>query len=152
MWYNERQDNRIISYRNWRLELEELPLEEQLNKIAHDWAYVPRSMHYLTPDDPDTWPTPWELIHDNIYCDLSVCLGMFYTAILLGKTDIEKARLLVYNSKSNWINLSSFEDGKYILNWNQREVVNTEHVPAQEELKYVYSVEDIPALKKEFGR
>lgn len=151
MWYYESKRNRIQSYRSWRLSLATLSTSEQLQQIAIQWGAAPRSNHYLVHDDCKNWPDPWELITDNIYCDLSVCLGMFYTAALLGKIDIESSKLLVYNDKSNWINLSSFDQGKYILNWNHQEIVNTGQLPKDLELHYSYGVKDLPFLSREIN-
>ena len=50
---------------------------------------VPISNHYLHSDFIKDWPTPWELLSDNIYCYYARALGMFYSMRLLGNNTLE---------------------------------------------------------------
>lgn len=34
------------------------------------------------PWDTATWPTPWELLEENVYCDCCILLGICYTLAL----------------------------------------------------------------------
>jgi len=139
MWFNQSPDNRIPSWRDWRNELEKLSLSEAVNKVAQDWAKVPTVTHYLAPDRIADWPNPWQLITDNLYCDLSVALGMHYSLALLEKTEITDLRLQVYRIPEGWLNLSSINQGKYVLNYNHGNVVNSSQLNiSQKELVFEY--------------
>jgi len=73
---------------------------------------------YLHWDDWPDWPTPWELLNDNIYCDLARALGMLYTIIMIDPQDhVELARC-------DQDNLVRVQQGKYILNWCPGDIVN----------------------------
>ena len=124
MWFNQPADGRILEWRNWRNSLEHLPVEQVLEEVAATWARVPTVLHYLAPDQPAEWPTPWQLVTDNIYCDLSICLGMFYTLALIETPRMRELTLQVYRSAEGWVNLSSIDRGKYVLNYDHGRVVN----------------------------
>ena len=40
---------------------------------------LPRVKRYTDPYDQSTWPTPWELIDENEYCEFNIVLGICYT-------------------------------------------------------------------------
>lgn len=144
MWFNQSPDYRILSWRSWRDDLEKLPLDEAIEKVAQDWARVPTVMHYLAPDNPGEWPNPWQLITDNLYCDLGIVLGMHYSLALLENLEITDLRLQVYQTTEGWLNLSSINQGKYVLNYHHGKVVNSLQVDTDRcNLMFDYSDTDL---------
>jgi len=96
-------------------------------------------MHYLAPDQISNWPNPWQLITDNLYCDLSIALGMYYSLALLDHPKITDLRLQVYKVPEGWLNLSSINQGKYVLNYNHGKVVNNSQLSiSQKNLRFEY--------------
>ena len=88
IWHDINCRDRILKWREWRNSLTTLTLEDCLKEIAITWAKAPLVNHYLISDDINDWPDPWNLINDNIYCDLAVTLGMFYTLTLCDNPNI----------------------------------------------------------------
>jgi hypothetical protein len=144
MWFNEPPDRRIVSWRNWRNSLAELNADTAVEQVCKDWSRVPTVLHYLSPDQTDNWPNPWELIHNNIYCDLAVSLGMCYTFCLLGFIDVE---LRIYRTDTGWSNLSFVNQGKYVLNYHYGQVVNSQCV-SKDQMKLAYSYSKFDLLGK----
>jgi hypothetical protein len=64
-WYQLRQ----------QLETSDTPLED----TSRFFLRLPRVKIYTDPYDSATWPTPWELISENEYCEFNLILGMCYT-------------------------------------------------------------------------
>jgi hypothetical protein len=139
MWFNQSPDYRILLWREWRNELEKLSLSEAINKVAQDWAKVPTVTHYLAPDRIADWPNPWQLVTDNLYCDLSITLGIYYSLALLEKTEITDLRLQIYRTPEGWLNLSSVNQEKYVLNYHHGKVVNRSQLNmCEKELVFEY--------------
>ena len=65
LWYNLRR----------QLENDLTPFET----VANFFEQLPKVKIYTDPYDPDTWPTPWELIDENEYCQFNILLGICYT-------------------------------------------------------------------------
>lgn len=125
IWHDINCRDRILKWREWRNSLAALSLEDCLTEVAVTWAKAPVVNHYLIPDDLNDWPDPWNLINDNIYCDLGVALGMFYTLHLCDNPHIsDNIRIEIYNSTNGWINLCSIDSGLYMLNYTPGGVVN----------------------------
>jgi hypothetical protein len=113
---------RLESWNNLRNLCQTLPLEQALESINTWWFRVPWQPYYLHWDDQAKWPDPWQLLNDNHYCDLAKALGILYTITLLDREDLGDATLVLTESGDNLVLVSK---SKYILNWDQDTIVNT---------------------------
>ncbi len=103
---------------NWYDLRQKLQLEDTATKcieIDKWWQYAPLVNHYLHPHDIGNWPNPWELLSENTYCSIARALGMCYTLLLLGVTDIEF--VLARNNTAEDVVLVLVDNAKYILNY-----------------------------------
>lgn len=147
MWFEQPQDDRILSWREWRNSLENLNKQDAIETVAQTWARVPTVLHYLAPDQLKEWPNPWQLITDNIYCDLGICLGMYYSLALIESPKIDDLSIQIYKGSSGWINLSSIDQGKYVLNYNHGRVVNMSCVE-KDNVELIFSYSEIDLCNK----
>jgi hypothetical protein len=114
--------SRLESWNLLRQQTKDLPLEFALKTINQWWFGVPWRPYYLHWDDQSTWPDPWQLLSDNVYCEVARGLGILYTVTLLDRADITSVDLILTNDD---VNLVLVEKEKYILNWSPDTVVNT---------------------------
>jgi hypothetical protein len=98
-----------------------LPPESALEAINIWWFRTPWRPYHLHWDDLETWPDPWQLLDDNIYCGLARGLGIMYTVTMLDRSDLQDAVMI----ESGGDNLVLVDKSKYILNWDPDTVVNT---------------------------
>lgn len=63
------------------LEFSEDPLED----VHRYFQQFPKVKVYTDPYDQQTWPTPWELINENEYCQFNIILGICYTLQLTNR-------------------------------------------------------------------
>lgn len=118
---------RIAYWKNFRKTLDMLPLDEAVQATANFWQGCPFVPYYLDPDQPDTWPTPWQLILENYYCDLAKSLAMLYTICFTVHGKQLDAEIQVYHDTETDYdyNLVVLDQGKYVLNFRDSTVVNT---------------------------
>jgi hypothetical protein len=134
---------RLRSWQNFRLYLNKLELEDAIRKCNHLWAYCPYQKYYLTTENIEMWPNPWELLHENIYCDLARALGIVYTLYL---TDHQpKIEIRIYNDTENneQYNLVYLCNGKYVLNYDHDTVVNKTQITKKLKLKKQISIQEL---------
>jgi hypothetical protein len=117
-------DQRLDSWYGLRKSVQTLPVETALETINRWWFQIPWQPYYLHWDDIETWPDPWQLLSDNVYCEVARGLGILYTITLLDRADLTSACLVLTKSGHN---LVLAEQTKYILNWDPDSVVNTNH-------------------------
>ena len=99
-----------------------MELQAALEKINAWWFQIPWKPYYLHWDDQPMWPDPWQLLSDDVYCDLARALGILYTISLLDRADMVDAELVLTQTGDNLVRVAQ---GKYILNWSPDNVVNT---------------------------
>ena len=128
--FQQKPEDRLRSWREFRSTLDLIPLEQALAQIAEYWARAPFTPYYLDPDDPSRWPDPWTLIVENTYCDVAKCLGIVYTVTLTThRTDLDIVFQQYTDTRNNHVyNLACVNQGKYILNMIDGAVVNTKQI------------------------
>ena len=114
--------SRLESWNTLRDSCQHIPLEQAIDAINSWWFNAPWKPYYLHWDDIQTWPDPWQLLSDNIYCDLARGLGMLYTITLLDRKDLTPTKLVLTEDDSNLVLVAK---EKYILNWDRDTILNT---------------------------
>ena len=113
---------RLDAWANLRQQVQTQSAEAALTQINSWWARCPWRAYHLLWDDRAEWPDPWELLSDNIYCDVARGLGILYTISLLNHADLTDAELVLTNEGHNLVLVCQ---RKYILNWDTDAIVNT---------------------------
>ena len=129
---------RLASWSELRRQCEIGDVDVVVKDINTWWFNTPWQPYHLHWDDQPTWPDPWQLLDDNLFCGLARGLGMLYTIALLDRPDIQDAELIDTGSD----NLVLVEQKKYILNWDRDQLLNinltpfnTRHRLSQEQIK-----------------
>ena len=119
MWHKTFED-RLAAWNQLRSRTSSLPVEQALSEINAWWFETPWTAYHLHWDDLPTWPDPWQLLDDNLFCPLARGLGIVYTITLLDRADIADTVLVDTGSD----NLVLVDKKKYILNWDRQQVLN----------------------------
>lgn len=137
--------DRLSRWKTFRYSLADVTLETAISQTLDFWNRCPFSPYYLEIDRAETWPNPWQLIEDNLYCDLAKCLGIVYTLYLSRHGNDLAPEIRVYNEPSTRHNyhIVYLCQGKYVLNLIEGEVVNKEHINQELKLKYRYTAADL---------
>jgi hypothetical protein len=120
MWHKDFA-TRLEAWAELRNEVQSMPLEEALQTINTWWYQAPWSGYYLHWDDMLKWPDPWQLLSDNIYCDVARGLGILYTITFLDHKDLISAELVFTEDNRNLVLVNK---EKYTLNWDKTIIVN----------------------------
>jgi len=114
--------DRLATWNLLRDQCQNLSAESALRQINTWWFGAPWRPYYLHWDDAKTWPDPWQLLSDDIYCELARGLGILYTISLLERSDLQPAHLVLTETGHN---LVLVRQSKYILNWEANSILNT---------------------------
>lgn len=113
---------RLDNWNQLRTQVADQPVESALETINSWWFQSPWTAYHLHWDDQNTWPDPWQLLSDNMYCEVARGLGILYTITCLNRGDMDSAQLVLTNDDRNLVLL---DKSKYILNWDRTVVLNT---------------------------
>lgn len=111
--------------RAWAQLREQIATQTVQQKCVHTddwWQAAPLVNHYLHLHSPGTWPSPWELLTNNVYCTVARGLGMCYTLYMSGVDQLELATAIDDHGFDHVLVLVDCD--KYILNWWPDTVLN----------------------------
>jgi hypothetical protein len=114
---------RLRYWHDLKEKLKEADTETLCVEIDKFWQQCPMRNHYLHPDEIENWPNPWELIKDNDYCQYARALGIIYTLLHLGNTNLDFVEAIDDNGDN--VVLVLVDNAKYVLNWYPNSVLNT---------------------------
>lgn len=89
------------------------------------WMRAPINGYYLHWDYSHEWPGPWQLLSDNVWCDLARCLGIVYTLTMTEKFQFDSIKIIQFDSgnvalvnKKHWLGycFNSIESDSIIKN------------------------------------
>ena len=121
MWYPDFAD-RLESWAGLRTTVQNQSLDQALLTINQWWFKTPWQAYYLHWDDQPMWPDPWQLLEDNVFCEVARGLGILYTISMIDHPEIASADLV---TTVDGYNLVQINKGIYILNWERDSIVNT---------------------------
>ena len=114
--------DRLTEWKRFRDKLETSP--KPLEEVAEFWSRAPFVNDYLNEKNPTEWPDPWHLVLDERLDDLAIALGMLYTLKLTQRfMDVQceiHMSMLPNNTICHWL----LVDGRHILNYKYKEVVD----------------------------
>lgn len=124
-------EERLSKWRDFRKTLDSQTLEDAIQNSYELWKKCPFSPYYLDIATPNNWPTPWQLLIDNYYCDIAKCLGIIYTVYLTKHLNACEPELRQYvDTETKTIyTVASFCDGKYIANFSDDDLVSASDIP-----------------------
>jgi len=120
--WSSRYEDRLSEWLRLREHNHSTDLDKALLEINDWWQQAPWTPYYLHWDDMDRWPDPWELLADNHFCSVAKSLGIIYTIHMIDRPDITAVQMAVNRDSAD--NLVLVNQGKYILNWTQGQLVN----------------------------
>lgn len=70
-------EDRLTIWRKFRdsLSTSSQPVQDVINY----WNNIPQGTRNVDPYDQNTWPGPWEMIEENLYCEFTKILAIAYT-------------------------------------------------------------------------
>ena len=125
MWHST-FDQRLAAWNQLRTQCAaNASVDKILTDINNWWFDTPWRAYHLHWDDQATWPNPWELLDDNLFCSLARGLGILYTIAIIDHPLIQDAELIDTGSD----NLVLVGQKKYILNWDRDQLLNINLTP-----------------------
>jgi hypothetical protein len=115
-------DARLKSWYELRSNITDLDTKNKCIEIDKWWQKAPLVNHHLHILDSDNWPGPWDLLVENTYCTVARALGMCYTLLLTGVTDIVLVEAT--DTQGEDMVLVLVDSAKYVLNYWPDTVVN----------------------------
>lgn len=72
-------EDRLREWRGFRTGLGYVEGDDRIRLVVNYFAQAPYGSRTLDYYSPTTWPSPWEILHNESYCKSSLSLLMYYT-------------------------------------------------------------------------
>lgn len=116
-------EHRLREWKNLRIVSRGKSLDQLCVDIDRWWQQTPLINYHLHPYDAGSWPDPWTMLSENIYCPLTRAIGICYTLLM---TDIIDVHLIqAINEQCEEHNLVIVGHAKYVLNYYPDSVLST---------------------------
>lgn len=127
MFKNKTYEQRLASWRNFRLSLE--TATDPLQEVIDAYKTVPLVRFQCDPYDRTTWPSPWEVIDENIYCEFVKLLGMCYTLQLTERFSNETFEIHIKYNKADSSIYYLLQVNDTIIGYDDNSYVNIKDLP-----------------------
>jgi len=75
--FNQKYEDRLQSWSAFRQSLEDS--NDPLQDVVAKYGQAPTVSIHTDPYNKNIWPTPWQLIQENQYCEFCIVLGQCYS-------------------------------------------------------------------------
>jgi len=75
--YNKKYEERLTIWREFRDSLENS--DSPFLDVLEFYSHIPVNRFTVDPWGQSTWPGPWQLLEENLYCEFSIVLGMCFS-------------------------------------------------------------------------
>lgn len=135
-------DNRISAWSHFRASLDESPTP--LDDVIEFWQgapFVPYNRN-VDPFNRYAWPTPWDIIVENLYDDFTKALMMSWTLKLTDKFKNSKIEIKTYtdNEKNKVYNLVVVDDTS-VINYYDNSLIDAQDLPDSIRLENLIEVD-----------
>lgn len=124
--FKKSYEERLSLWRKFRVSLEtsEAPLEDAIQF----YNSAPDAPLNVDPWERSTWPDPWQLLDENVYCEFNRVLGICYSLQL---TDCFKgSEFKIHISTDNNLGyVYLLEVDQKIIGWDESKVVDKQDLP-----------------------
>ena len=111
---------RMLSWRELRNLMTTQTEGEQFETLLRWWSKAPICAYSIDGRNCKEWPTPWELLNENMFCTSSIAFMMAHTLSLSG---FKRERIeLVFIKGQDDERLVVRIDGELVLNYSYGEV------------------------------
>lgn len=136
-------EDRLHRWKQLRINIKDLSLDQQLLLIADFYSKMPRGARSLDYYNPAEWPTPWEILFHGSFCISSISLLIFYTLTLV---DIEHKVELYLIEDSDGVYLLPIIDDQFVLNYQLGSVNNYSEISDNFTVLQKYPKEQIKSI------
>lgn len=105
---------RLQSWHDLKEVLRKSDLQTRCIQIDKWWQNAPTVTHYLHIKDTHNWPDPWELLVENLYCNVAKALGMCYTLYMI---DVKNFQMVTASDKMGNDVVLVMVENTHILNY-----------------------------------
>ena len=140
--FTKEADDRLSAWSELRKQID--TSSDPLQALVDFWSTAPFTAHnhHIDPYYVASWPTPWEIIVENVYDDFTKAIMMGYTLLLTDryKNSSVTIKTLVDDTHNRLYNVVVVDE-EWAVNYFDNQVVTANNIPS------LYRLENLVELK-----
>lgn len=116
---------------------------DPFNLVSKFFSRLPRVKRYTDPYDKSTWPTPWELIQENEYCEFNIILGICYTLQLTERFKDCQPKINLAIDKINKTSYYLLVFGEMVYGYADEEWIPLRKLPKTLNIQKIYTMDPL---------
>jgi len=113
---------------------------DPIQATIDQYEQAPRVSIHTDPYDRDIWPTPWELIQENQYCEFCKLLGVAYTLQLTDCFSDEQFEIHIQRSRETGEIYYLLYIGDRVVGYTGETHVAKSDIPNTHDLQHRYTL------------
>lgn len=142
-WNNLSSEERTDLWRQTREDLTTKNYMDRLTELSIFFAHVPYGTRTLDYYTPESWLTPWEILHHGLFCRSSISLVMYHTLTIIDP-DITIELCLIDDKEDMY--LAPVIDDKFVLGCIPGQVSQIKKLKKTFQIKQTFRKEQIKAF------
>ena len=134
--FNKKYEDRLQEWRDFRVALE--IAEDTIQSAIDQYAKAPTVYIQTDPWTQNTWPSPWELILENQYCDFCKILGICYSLQLTDKFSTSRFEIHIAVDRQKGRNYYLLYIDHQVVGYNEKSYVHRTELPKTLDSQLVY--------------
>ena len=134
----KKYEDRFLAWSEFRQNLE--TSNSPIQDVIDLYSTAPTVSIHTDPWDNSMWPTPWELVKENQYCEFSTVLGMCYSLQLTERFSQDQFEIHIVIDRKNSSTHYLLYVGKTLIEHPNGVQDNAKFLPEHFEIKKKYSM------------
>lgn len=139
--FDKSYEDRLQEWSDFRVTLE--TAEDPIQLTIDQYARAPQVNIQTDPWNPDTWPTAWELILENQYCDFCKVLGICRTLQLTDRFSDSTFEIHISVDREEGRNYYLLFVDEYVVGYDEVSSVYKTKLPSTLESQHVYQMKPL---------
>ena len=139
--FDKNYDQRLVAWSHFRKSLEKS--KDPIRDTLDFYNQAPTVSIHTDPYDQATWPTPWELLQENMYCDFCRVLGMCYSLQLTERFSTTNFEIHITIDSKNSATLYLLHVGDITIGHHDGEPIYAKNLPQHYDTKKIYSMDHL---------
>lgn len=138
--FNKKYEDRLAAWSDFRNTLE--TTDNPYQDVIDFYQRAPLVSIHTDPFDQAQWPTPWELIQENQYCEFARVLGYCFSLQLTERFSEANFEIHIVTSKEKSYLYLLIIDSKIVLGYDETKPVSYLDIQSDLESQVIYSMEN----------
>ena len=139
--FNGTYEKRLAAWQEFRRSIEDD--DDPLRMVINHYKNSPYTRIQADPWDKKTWPSPWEIIEQNLYCDFVKILAICYSLQLTTRFSGSQFEINIVQDKQKSLTKYTLNVDEYCIGYDDDEPILRSELPKSLVVEMSYTMPNL---------